>query len=413
LICCKTTIGYGSPNKAGHVNSHGMLGAEETGLARESLGWSHPPFVIPADYYAAWDAKASGAAREQVWNEQWLRYQETYPEQARALEASMSGQLPEFFGSLMQDTLNQMNSTAKPMATRKASQWCLNVFAEKIPGLIGGSADLTGSNNTQWSSAKALSPDDPAGRYIHYGVREFGMAAIMNGMALHGGVIPFSGTFLTFSDYARHAIRLSASMRQRVIYVLSHDSIGVGEDGPTHQPIEHIGSLRLIPSLHVWRPCDAVETAAAWKSALEYQGPTALLLTRQDISFHARQDVSLVHRGAYVMYEPNEALQGIIIATGSELSMAMNVAKKLAGIRVVSMPCVEVFLAQSLDYQESVLPTSITRRVAIEAGAPDGWYRFARRVIGLSTFGLSAPYEQVFEALGMTEDHLMRAVMES
>lgn len=406
LICCKTTIGYGSPNKAGTADAHGCLSAEETRLTREHLGYELPPFEVSEDMYRTWDARWPGQSREQDWYEEWQAYQARYREKAVVLERCMNHQFPEHWSDHM---FAQAQSITKPMATRKASQLCLDWFADKIPALIGGSADLTGSNGTLWAGAKILTAEQPEGRYLHYGVREFGMAGIMNGMALHGGIIPYGGTFLTFSDYARHAIRLSALMKQKVIYVLTHDSIGVGEDGPTHQPIEQIVGLRAIPDLRVWRPCDVVETAVAWQSALEYQGPTALLLTRQDIPAQMHEDLDLIRRGGYILYEP-EKVDAIVIATGSEVDLALRVAKKTTGVRVVSMPCVDLFLAQSIEYQQSVLPCSVRRRVAIEAGAPDTWYRFVGlegAVLGLTRFGMSAPYQQVFAALGMTEEHLM------
>lgn len=409
LICCKTVIGYGSPNKAGTAEAHGCLGAEETQLARENLSYELPAFEVSEDMYRSWDARWPGQSREQDWYEEWQAYQARYPEKAKALELCMNHEFPAGWSETL---YTQAQSITKPMATRKASQLCLDWFAEKIPALIGGSADLTSSNGTQWVGAKPLTAEQPTGRYLHYGVREFGMAGIMNGMALHGGIIPFGGTFLTFSDYARPAIRLSALMRQKVIYVLTHDSIGVGEDGPTHQPIEHTASLRAIPHLQVWRPCDLLETAVAWQSALEYQGPTALLLTRQDLPAQLHADLELIRRGGYILHEPND-VEAIIIATGSEVDLAMRVAKKMTGVRVVSMPCVDLFLSQPADYQETVLPASIRRRVAIEAGAPDTWYRFVGlegKVVGLTCFGLSAPYQQVFDALGITEESLMRAL---
>jgi transketolase len=311
----------------------------------------------------------------------------------------------------MRNLILKTREKPQKMATRKSSQFCLNDLANALPELVGGSADLSGSNGTLWKDASIFSAGNSSGRYIHYGVREFGMSAIMSGVALYGGFIPFGGTFLTFSDYARNAVRMAAMMKQKVIFVYTHDSIGLGEDGPTHQAIEHTASLRLIPFLHVWRPCDTTETAIAWQSAIEYSAPTALLLTRQDVAFQARTDEQAknISRGGYVLFEPSDQLRGIILATGSEVEIAMNVAKKLSGIRVVSMPCVEIFLKQPTDYRDKVLPAEIINRVAIEAGVPDAWYRFVGtqgKVLGIESFGLSAPAEKIYEYFGLTEQHL-------
>jgi transketolase len=410
LICCKTTIGFGSPNKAGTAGVHGApLGDDEIARVREELDWPHPAFEIPEAISAEWDAKEKGKALELNWRDQWKSYQDAHPDLSDELRRRIEGKLPNDFDAVMEKVMSTVNGEAKSLATRKAQQVCLDLFAEHCPELLGGSADLTGSNGTIWKDANAEN-------YIHYGVREFGMSAIMNGLALHGGFIPFSGTFLTFSDYARNAVRMSALMKQRVIYVYSHDSIGLGEDGPTHQAVEHTASLRLIPGLSVWRPCDTVETAVAWQESMGYQGPSALLLTRQTIEFQSRTQAQLdaVKRGGYVLFEPEHALEGLIIATGSEVEIAVKAAKQLAekgkGVRVVSMPCVELFLQQDKAYQDDVLPLVITQRVAIEAGVTDGWYRFVGTegtVIGLDEFGASAPGDVLYEHFGMTVEAIV------
>lgn len=416
IICCKTTIGYGSPNKAGTASIHGAaIGAEEAELTKKNLGWDFGLFEIPENYYQAWDARPQGIEAEKNWQHVWVSYQEQYPEKSKEFAQRMNNQLPDNWNSIKNNMLDNAVGNTKSMATRKSSEFCLNQFAHDLPGIIGGSADLTGSNNTKWNAAKLVTHDQ-SGDYIQYGVREFGMAAIMTGLALHGGFIPFGGTFLVFSDYARNAIRMAALMHQRVIYVLTHDSIGLGEDGPTHQPIEHIASLRLIPNLNNWRPCDTTETAIAWQSAVENQtGPTALLLSRQDtqVQVRTKQQIANIYKGGYVLFEPEggeQAVTAIIIATGSEVEIAMGAAKKLSGVRVVSMPCVEMFLQQTSEYQDSVLLPNIKKRLAIEAGVSDGWYRFVGfdgEVMGVDDFGKSAPAEQNFEYFGLTEENLM------
>ena len=410
LICCKTTIGYGSPNKSGKSSSHGApLGDDERALTAKELNWSHAPFEIPQEIYDNWNAHEKGEALQQEWNVAWQAFQNENAEQSQELNKRLQGELSKDFQSMMQTLINTVNKEAKTTATRKSSQACIEAFADKMPEVLGGSADLTGSNGTKWSTAKLV--DGTTGNYIEYGVREFGMSAIMNGLALHGGFIPFAGTFLTFSDYARNAVRMSALMKQKVIYVFTHDSIGLGEDGPTHQSVEHTASLRLIPNLHVWRPCDTVETAVAWQSSLQYQGPSTLLLTRQNTEFQKRSDevISNVSKGGYVLHEP-EKVEAIIIATGSEVEIAMDAAKELKNVRVVSMPCVELFLQQDQSYQEAVLPQAITKRVAIEAGVTDGWYRFVGlegKVIGIDQFGASAPGKELFEHFGLTKEKLL------
>lgn len=416
LICCKTTIGYGSPNKAGSAASHGAaLGAEEAELTRKNLGWDFGLFEIPENYYRAWDAKPRGQEAEKKWQELWVSYQEQYPEKSQEFAQRMNNQLPNNWDSIKNNMLENAVSNTKSMATRKSSEFCLNQFANKLPGMIGGSADLTASNNTKWSEAKLITHDQP-GDYIQYGVREFGMAAMMTGLALHGGFIPFGGTFLVFSDYARNAIRMAALMQQRVVYVLTHDSIGLGEDGPTHQAVEHIASLRLMPNLNNWRPCDTTETAVAWQSAIENQtGPTALLLSRQNTQVQTRNknQIENIHKGGYVLFEPEggeQAVTAIIMATGSEVELAMSAAKKISGVRVVSMPCVEIFLQQTSDYQDTVLLPHIKKRLAVEAGVSDGWYRFVGfdgEVMGVDDFGKSAPAKQIFEYFGLVEEGLV------
>ena len=415
LICCKTTIGFGSPSHAGTAHVHGSpLGEKEAELSKVQLDWPYAPFEIPENIYQAWDAKEAGEQQERQWDKLWQEYQVKHPELAKLLLRRKTNILPENWQETMQMLVAKTRDTTKKMATRKSSQFCLNDLAPALSELIGGSADLTGSNGTLWKDASIFSVANPSGRYIHYGVREFGMSAIMNGMALYGGFIPFGGTFLTFSDYARNAVRMAALMKQKAIFVYTHDSIGLGEDGPTHQSIEHTASLRLIPFLHVWRPCDTTETAIAWQSAIEYAGPTALLLTRQDTEFQARSDeqVSNISRGGYILFEPQEKVRAIIIATGSEVEIAMNVAKKLVGIRVVSMPCVEKFLEQTVEYQAKILPSEITHRIAIEAGVPDTWYRFVGlqgKILGIERFGLSAPAEKLYEYFQLTEQELEKA----
>lgn len=418
LICCKTTIGFGSPNRAGTANAHGSpLGEEEARLSKEQLEWPYAAFEIPEDIYHAWDAKEVGEQQERQWDKLWHEYRDKHPELAKALLRRKAAVLPESWSDTVQSLVLKTRDKQQKVATRKASQLCLNDLALALPELIGGSADLTGSNGTLWQNASIFSTLNPTGRYIHYGVREFGMSAIMNGLALYGGFIPFGGTFLTFSDYARNAVRMAALMKQKAIFVYTHDSIGLGEDGPTHQSIEHTASLRLMPFLNVWRPCDTTETAVAWQHAIEYVGPSALLLTRQDTQFQTRTDeqVHNILRGGYILFEPKEAVRAIVLATGSEVETAVNVAKKLTGIRVVSMPCVDVFLTQPPEYQAQVLPAEITCRVAIEAGVPDTWYRFVGlqgKVLGIERFGLSAPAEQLYDYFGLTDKNL-EAVLQS
>lgn len=427
LICCKTQIGFGAPNLAGSAASHGApLGLEEVAAARRQLDWSHEPFSIPKDVYAAWDARDKGQQLEQAWQDLFNQYQQEHPQLAAELTRRLKGELPPAWGEHCEKFLCEVQAQGKAMATRKASLQCLNSVGPLLPELIGGSADLTGSNCTAWSDSKILTHDDFSGNYIEYGVREFAMSAIMNGMALYGGFIPYSGTFLTFTDYARNAVRLSALMKQKVIQVYTHDSIGLGEDGPTHQPIEHAAMLRLTPGINVWRPADLPETAVAWQHSIEYQGPSCLLLTRQNVPHYARDSKTLanIERGGYILFEPQavklgeQTLDAIIIATGSEVALAMAAAEKLQSddvqVRVVSMPCCEVFKVQEQSYQQQVLPRQIKARVAIEAGVPDGWYQYVGeqgKVIGIQRFGMSAPADEVYKALGLTSERLVEAVM--
>ncbi len=424
IICCKTTIGFGSPNLAGSEKTHGApLGDAEITASKKALDWPHAAFEIPEAIYQAWDARERGRESEATWNALFAKYETAHPELASEFLRRQHGFLPDNFAMLSNQFIQEMKSQQKDMATRKSSLSCLNAFAAFLPELVGGSADLSGSNCTNWQGCDVLSHANRAGNYIEYGVREFGMSAIMNGIALHRGLIPFSGTFLVFSDYARNAVRLSALMKQRVIYIYSHDSIGLGEDGPTHQPIEHAAMLRMTPGLNVWRPCDLVETAVAWQQALEHQGPTGLLLTRQNLPQQDHHDANIdnIKRGAYVLFEAlndEQQLDGIYIATGSEVHLAVAAAKALAaeglGIRVVSMPCCEIFKAQDENYRQQVLPKSVKKRVAVETGVTDYWYQFVGdegRVIGIDHFGASAPAEDLFTAYGFTEDNVKQVML--
>jgi transketolase len=420
LICCQTQIGFGAPNKSNTAGAHGApLGGEEVSLTREALNWPHAPFEIPADISAAWDGHEQGEAQQMEWNRRFARYESEYPALAAEFLRRVQGHLPEQLASLSQDFIRDTQRQAKPMATRKASLQCIEFFADKAAELIGGSADLSGSNCTKWSTAKSIASSDFSARYIDYGVREFGMSAMMNGLALHGGFIPFAGTFLVFSDYARNAIRLSALMRQKVIYVFTHDSIGLGEDGPTHQPIEHAAMLRLTPHLMVWRPADAVETAVAWQQALNYSGPSAMLLSRQTLPAYQRSDTQLndVARGGYVLQHEQGECAGVLVATGSEVEIAMQAAEKCReqgiNVRVVSMPCVKRFFAQDKSYQQQVLPDDLDVRVVIEAGSTAAWQGVAGRwgrVIGIDQFGYSAPFQSVYKACGVTTEAVVEAM---
>jgi transketolase len=423
LICCKTKIGFGcSPDVVGTEDTHGSpLGEAEIAEVRKNLNWSSPPFVIPQDIYAGWDATAKGLASESRWQQLFTAYAKSYPDLANELTRRMKRHLPAGWAEQADQLIHSFQDKKETMATRKASQLCLNHFALVLPELIGGSADLTGSNLTNWKDVKSFSKDTPEGQYIHYGVREFGMSAIMNGLALYGGLIPFGGTFLTFSDYARNAVRLAALMRQRAIFVYTHDSIGLGEDGPTHQPIEHAPSLRLIPNLSLWRPCDAAESAVAWRAAIEYHGPTCLLFSRQNLPHQVRDadTVSNMARGGYILSDCEGTPALILIATGSEVALAVSAALQLteAGVkvRVVSMPSTDVFLGQDAAYQAAVLPGAVMARIAIEAAASDGWYKFVGcngRVIGIDRFGASAPAKDVYKDCGMTVERIVAVAHE-
>jgi transketolase len=412
LICCKTVIGYGAPNVQGTAATHGAaLGAAEVAAARKNLGWELPPFEIPADVKRAWDARDRGRRLESEWRRRFADYARAYPELAAEFERRASGELPEAWPAHADGAIEKIAAAGKPMATRKASQAALEELAPQLPELVGGSADLTGSNNTRHKYSKTLSAGEPGGNYIYYGVREFGMAAIMNGIAAHGGCVPYGGTFLVFSDYARNGIRMAALIGLRSIFVLTHDSIGLGEDGPTHQPIEHLGSLRLIPNMRLWRPCDAVETVVAWRAAIERtDGPTCLVLTRQDLPHVTRtaDQIAAIARGGYILTNGDSDPEITLIATGSEVQLAIGAAAELekdgVAARVVSLPCTQVFDAQPADYRDHVLPPGGARLV-IEAGATGTWWRYAGArgaVHGIDTFGHSAPAKPLFEHFGFT-----------
>jgi len=418
LICCRTVIANGAPTKAGTHESHGApLGEAEISATRQKLGWPSAPFEVPPQVYEAWDARGAGQAAEQAWNRTFARYASEYPREASEFQRRMRAELPSDFPVRVKELLSSMQKKAAGIASRKASQETLEALAPALPELIGGSADLAGSNLTLWSGSQAVTRER-GGSYIHYGVREFGMAAIMNGLALHGGFIPYGGTFLTFSDYCRNAIRMAALMRVRSIFVLTHDSIGLGEDGPTHQPIEHVASLRLIPNVTVWRPCDSQETAVAWAAGIErHDGPTCLILSRQNLPFQQRTPgtCEAVRRGGYVLADAPGAPAAVILATGSEVALAIAAQHLLSqrgiAVRVVSMPCTSVFDSQSREYRESVLPASVPR-VAVEAGVSDYWYKYVGlggAIIGIDRFGESAPAGELFRLFGLTGEHVAEA----
>lgn len=417
IICCKTVIGHGAPNLAGSAKTHGAaLGEAEVAAARKKLNWTHEPFDIPEKYYQAWDARQKGEQLEIEWHTLFAAYEKKYPELASEFKRRMANRLPDHWKSSANELLQTMYQNKEAIATRKASQLCLTHFAKVLPELFGGSADLTESNLTDWKGIKVFSKNSPEGQYIHYGVREFGMTAMMNGMALYGGVLPYGGTFLTFSDYARNAVRLAAIMKQRVILVYTHDSIGLGEDGPTHQPVEHLPSLRLMPNLSIWRPCDGVESAVAWRKAIEHQGPTCLLFSRQGLPYQERDEKTLenIERGGYVLVDCVGTPEVILMSTGSEVSLAVAAAKQMAEmgtkIRVVSLPSTDTFFLQDAEYQQRVLPSEVTLRVAIEAAASDFWYKLIGchgRVIGLDRFGASAPAKDVFKDCGFTVENVV------
>lgn len=421
IICCKTTIGKGSPNKEGTESCHGApLGADEIALTREALGWAHDPFVVPDDVYAHWDARTSGAQAEAAWQSQFDAYKNDCPELADEFQRRMAGELPAEFLTGVDDFIAQCVANESDVASRKASQQAIAAIAPKLPELLGGSADLAGSNLTLWPGATGAHASNAEGNYIYYGVREFAMAAMMNGIALHGGFIPYGGTFLIFMEYARNAVRMAALMKQRAIYVFTHDSVGLGEDGPTHQPVEQLTAMRSTPNLDTWRPCDAVESAIAWKQAiLRSDGPSALVFSRQTLPHQvgAAERVSDVARGAYILREEQGELEAVIIATGSEVALAIEAAEKLSaagrGVRVVSMPCAEVFERQDVEYRESVLPSHLLARVAVEASHQDWWYKYVGldgRVVGMNSFGESAPGPVLMKEFGFTVENVIEAV---
>ena len=411
LICCKTIIGFGSPNKSASHDCHGApLGEEEVALVRQNLGWEYAPFEIPHEIYQAWDAKVAGKDAEAQWANRFVEYESAYPELAAEFNRRVKGDLPENWAQISEDVIKTLQAKPETIATRKASQNAIEAFGAHLPEFLGGSADLTPSNLTNWSGSKAITAQDASGNYLSYGVREFAMSAMMNGIALHGGFIPYGGTFLMFMEYARNALRMAALMKQRSIFVYTHDSIGLGEDGPTHQPVEQIASLRLTPNMSTWRPCDQVETAVAWKAAVERtDGPTSLIFSRQNLVQFERDEETLenVAKGGYILSDCDGEPELILIATGSEVALAMDAKAQLNNVRcrVVSMPATDVFDAQSAQYQQHVLPTNVTKRIAIEAGIRDYWFKYAGlqgEIIGMTSFGESAPADQLFEMYGFT-----------
>ena len=423
LVCCKTVIGKGSPNKQGTESCHGAaLGEDEIALTREALGWTSAPFEIPDEIRAGWDQRATGAEQEASWQAGFDAYREAFPDLADEFLRRLRGELPAQFDERVDAYIAECVAAAADVASRKASQQALNALGPVLPELLGGSADLAGSNLTLWSGARGVSAEDASGNYVYYGVREFAMAAIMNGVALHGGFIPYGATFLIFMEYARNAVRMSALMGQRVLYVFTHDSIGLGEDGPTHQPVEQLTALRATPNLHTWRPCDGVESAIAWKHAVKREaGPTALIFSRQTLPAQVKTDdqVAGVHRGGYVLVREQGDLDAILIATGSEVALAVEAAERLQaagrGVRVVSMPCAELFDSQEAGYKETVLPSDVLARVAVEAGHTDFWYKYVGldgRVVGMSSFGESAPAAALFQHFGLTADSVVTAVQD-
>jgi transketolase len=416
LLCCKTIIGWGAPNKQGSAATHGApLGPDEVAATRANIGWDHAPFEVPDEIRAGWDARERGAALEAEWRETFEAYRAEYPDLADEFERRIVGALPADWNSMSARIVADAAAAGADVATRQASQTALDAFAARLPELIGGSADLTGSNNTFHSGSKAIDRADASGNYLHFGVREFAMAAVLNGLSLHGGFVPYGGTFLVFSDYARNALRMAALMRTQAVHVLTHDSIGLGEDGPTHQPIEHLTSLRAMPNMHVWRPCDGVETAAAWAAAIARRdGPTSLILTRQKVAHVERtnEQIDAIARGGYILHGDAEDPEITLIATGSEVGLALGVARALRAegrrARVVSMPCAEVFDAQDDEYRRRVLPTG-GARLAIEAGASGSWWRYIDGrggVVGIDRFGQSAPASALFEHYGFTVESI-------
>ncbi|HDY7786971.1 TPA: transketolase [Vibrio vulnificus] len=423
LICTKTIIGFGSPNKSGSHDCHGApLGAEEIAATRKELGWEHGPFEIPQEVYAEWSAKEAGAAKEAAWNEKFAAYEAAYPELAAEFKRRVNGELPAQWEEKANQIIADLQANPANIASRKASQNALEAFGKMLPEFMGGSADLAPSNLTMWSGSKSLEANDFSGNYIHYGVREFGMTAIMNGIALHGGFVPYGATFLMFMEYARNAMRMAALMKVQNIQVYTHDSIGLGEDGPTHQPVEQIASLRLTPNMSTWRPCDQVESAVAWKLAIERKdGPSALIFSRQNLAQQPRsaEQVADIAKGGYILKDSDGKPELILIATGSEVELAVKAAEQLTAegkkVRVVSMPATDTFDKQDAAYREAVLPSDVTARIAIEAGIADFWYKyvgFDGRIIGMTTFGESAPADQLFEMFGFTVENVVNTAKE-
>lgn len=423
LICCKTVIGFGSPNKAGSHDCHGApLGDEEIKLAKEKLGWNYGPFEVPEDVYAEWDAKVAGMAKESAWDEQFESYAQAYPELAAELKRRLAGDLPANWEAFSSQYIKDLQANPAKIASRQASQKTLEAFGEILPEFLGGSADLAPSNLTMYSKSESITPNDASGNYVHYGVREFAMTAMLNGVTLHGGFVSYGATFLMFMEYARNAMRMASLMKIQNIQVYTHDSIGLGEDGPTHQPVEQIASLRLTPNMSTWRPCDQVESAVAWKYAIERQdGPTALIFSRQGLAQQERNDEQLANiaKGGYVLKDCTGKPELIFIATGSEIELAVEAADKLAAqgkqVRVVSMPATDVFDAQDVAYKETVLPSDVTARVAIEAGMADFWFKYVGldgRIIGMSTFGESAPADELFKLFGFTLENVLETANE-
>ena len=423
MICTKTIIGFGSPNKAGSHDCHGApLGAEEIKAAREFLGWPHAPFHIPADIYAQWDAKEAGQAKETDWNAKFEAYAVAYPAEAAEFKRRVNGELPAEWEAKASQIIADLQANPANIASRKASQNALEAFGKMLPEFMGGSADLAPSNLTMWSGSQSLTAEDFSGNYIHYGVREFGMTAIMNGIALHGGFVPYGATFLMFMEYARNAMRMAALMKIQNIQVYTHDSIGLGEDGPTHQPVEQVASLRLTPNMSTWRPCDQVESAVAWKLAIERKdGPSALIFSRQNLAQQPRSETQVadIAKGGYILKECAGQPELILIATGSEVELAVKAAEQLTAegkkVRVVSMPSTDAFDKQDAAYREAVLPAAVTKRIAIEAGIADFWYKyvgFGGKIIGMTTFGESAPADQLFKMFGFTTENVVKQAQE-
>ncbi|ANO33769.1 transketolase [Vibrio breoganii] len=418
LICTKTIIGFGSPNKSGSHDCHGApLGAEEILATRKQLGWNYGPFEIPSEIYAQWNAAEAGSAKEAAWNQKFADYEKAHPELASEFKRRTHGELPEQWQELSQKVIDDLQANPADIASRKASQNALEAFGKILPEFLGGSADLAPSNLTMWSGSKAISAEDATGNYMHYGVREFGMTAIMNGITLHGGFVPYGATFLMFMEYARNAMRMAALMKIQNIQVYTHDSIGLGEDGPTHQPVEQIASLRLTPNMSTWRPCDQVESAVAWKLAIERKdAPSALIFSRQNLTQQPRnqQQLADITRGGYILKDCSAKPELILIATGSEMELVVNAAAELTAqgkqVRVVSMPSTDTFDKQSAEYRESVLPSAVTKRIAIEAGIADYWYKyvgFDGAIVGMTTFGESAPAGELFKMFGFTVDNIV------